>query len=59
MPIFDYICLKCNKKESRLIKRSEMDEQVCKCDNKSKMEKLPTFGSNFILKGNWYKNGGY
>ena len=56
MPIFTFKCELCGKIEDRMIKHSEMDEQLCDCDEKTKMVQEFNPSCNFILKGNWYKN---
>lgn len=60
MPIFDYVCPKCKKKESRIVKFDNMDEQYCSCDKEQKVDRIPSFSTAFILKGSrWYDKGGY
>jgi putative FmdB family regulatory protein len=61
MPIFDYICNKCKKTETRLVKFESMENQFCdECGNEDKMERVPSFSTSFILKGSgWFKKGGY
>ena len=53
MPIFDFQCTKCEAKEERLVKHSEIDNQVCQCSGE--MIKCDSISrTNFVLKGNWY-----
>lgn len=55
MPLFDFICEKCATTEERLVRRDDIDKQICcvcadtmvKSDAVSKM--------SFQLKGVWYK----
>lgn len=56
MPIYDFICEKCEKKEERLVSRANIDEQYCQCSSDAKMtrsEDVPN--TSFALKGVWYK----
>lgn len=38
---FDYKCSACELVVSRMVKRSEQDDQRCECGNIEKMTKLP------------------
>lgn len=59
MPIYTFVCEKCNKKEDRLVKYSEIDNQICDCDKESKMLKSDEPNrTSFMLKGKWFKNTG-
>ncbi len=54
MPLYDFICEKCEKTEERLIRRDDMDNQTCTCGDKMvKSESLSKM--SFQLKGVWYK----
>lgn len=56
MPIFDFICTKCEKKEERLVSRSEIDNQKCDCTEDAQMIKSDQISrTNFSLKGVWFK----
>lgn len=56
MPIFTFRCEKCEKIEDRTVKYSEIDDQVCSCQESAKMLHQFNPSGNFILKGVWYKN---
>ncbi len=56
MPIFEFECTACGKREDRLIKRSEIDEQTCSCEDHGKMIKTDLIqNTSFALKGRWFK----
>ncbi len=56
MPIFEFECVVCGKKEDRLIARSEIDDQKCTCQDDAAMIKSENIqNTSFSLKGRWYK----
>jgi len=57
MPIFDFVCTKCEVKEERFVNRSEIENQKCrKCPDEPPMIQSEEISrTNFSLKGVWYK----
>ena len=54
MPIFDFECEKCKQKEERLVRRNDIETQVCATCG-SKMPKTSEIHrTSFTLKGNWH-----
>jgi putative FmdB family regulatory protein len=53
MPIYEYECKKCGVIEERLV--STKDQDNIRCAKRHKMIKLFPTGTNFKLKGNWFK----
>jgi hypothetical protein len=41
--VFDYVCVAdgCERTEERLVRRPEMDKQLCTCGSKKRMVRLP------------------
>lgn len=59
MPIFQYICETCGKKEDRLVKRTEETTQVCTCDDKTILVREDILSApGHQYKGRWFKNAG-
>jgi predicted nucleic acid-binding Zn ribbon protein len=56
MPLFTFKCEKCEKIEDRIVKHNDVNEQICSCDEQSKMKQEFNPSCNFILKGSWFKN---
>lgn len=55
MPLFTYICEKCEFSEDIIVSYAESDDQICpKCGSKF-VKQFPD-SMNFTLKGDWYKN---
>lgn len=55
MPLFDFVCNTCNTIEERLVKHSEITEQVCKDCGKEMVKSEQVSKLNFALKGVWFK----
>ena len=60
MPLYTYHCSKCENHETRLVKSSESSGEAYKC-SECGGELIRIFdqsGTNFILKGDWFKTSG-
>lgn len=56
MPIFDFKCTKCDKIDERLIRRDDIDTQLCK-DCQALMVKTDDIHPmQFALRGVWFKS---
>jgi len=57
MPIYEYYCEKCEKKQDLRVNFSNADEQYCNCSEEpTKLQRVESFTNNsFHLKGVWYK----
>lgn len=56
MPIYDYVCVKCDKHEERLVSISEAEKQLCDCEDGAKMDRTENVANtSFALKGVWFK----
>jgi putative FmdB family regulatory protein len=56
MPIFDYVCEKCNSKTEKLVKRAELDVQTCDVCNEHLSRVDEISNTSFALKGVWFKS---
>lgn len=55
MPIYEYICNKCNTRTEKLEKINEKNETICPSCKENSLKKIISI-SNFNLKGSgWYK----
>ena len=54
MPLYDFICDKCEKTQEKLIKREDIDKQICECGTLMHKSDVVTKMS-FQLKGIWFK----
>lgn len=59
MPIYQYICTKCETEEDRLVSFSNADQQQHDCEDDAPMERTHKVErTSFSLKGNWVKTTG-
>jgi putative FmdB family regulatory protein len=58
MPIYEYICEKCHKKEEIIQRFGEEAPEVCPaCSARGSLKKTVTTGSFHLKGGGWYKDG--
>lgn len=57
MPIYEFFCEKCGKKQEVIAKMSEKVDPIC--DNCQIKMKLQVNSLNFILKGSGWSQDGY
>ena len=56
MPIFEFECMVCGKREDRLVKRDDVESQKCTCEDGAPMVKADVIqNTSFSLKGRWFK----
>lgn len=58
MPIFDFVCSKCDNKEEKLVNRSEIDTQTCAKCEALLIKSENVSNTSFALKGMWFKTRG-